>query len=90
MQVLLDTFWQLTDRLGGAPSPAAPQERVSDDVLHQAALTCLQHWRDDPAGGRAASAVVAGEWIQLLGALTADLAEPVAAAVEAARVPWWR
>jgi hypothetical protein len=64
---------------------------VSDDVLHEAALTCVRRWRDDPAGGRAAIAVVvAAEWIGQLGALAADLEEPVAAALQAARVPWWR
>src|SRR5205823_3729131 len=30
MQVLLDAFRRLADRLGGAPSPAEPRERVSD------------------------------------------------------------
>jgi hypothetical protein len=34
--------------------------------------------------------MVAGEWIAQLGVLAAGLEEPVAAAVEAARVPWWR
>jgi hypothetical protein len=64
---------------------------VVDAVLQEAALTCLQRWRDDPTGGRAAIAVVvAGEWIGQLGVLAADLEEPVSAAVEAARVPWWR
>ena len=33
---------------------------------------------------------VTREWIEQLGVLAADLEEPVAAAVEAARVPWWR
>jgi uncharacterized membrane protein YccC len=91
MQVLLASFRRLADRLGDAPGPAEPQERVSDTVLHEAALTCFQRWRDDRAGGRAAIAVVvAGEWIGQLGVLAADLEEPITAAVEAARVPWWR
>jgi hypothetical protein len=91
MQVLLAAFLRLADRLSGATGPAEPQVRVSDDVLHETALTCLQRWRDDPAGGRTAIAVVvATEWIGQLGALAVDLEEPVAAAVEAARVPWWR
>jgi hypothetical protein len=91
MQVLLATFLRLADRLGGALRPTEPQERVSDAVLHAAALACLQRWRDDPAGGRAAIAVVvAGEWIAQLGVLAADLEEPLTVAVEAARVPWWR
>jgi uncharacterized membrane protein YccC len=89
-QVLVATFLWLADRLG-APSAAGPQERVAEDVLREAALTCLRRWKEDPAGDRAAIAVVvAGEWLQQLGALATDLEEPVAAAVEAARVPWWR
>jgi uncharacterized membrane protein YccC len=91
MQALLATFLRLANRLSGATGTAEPQARVSDDVLHEAALTCVRRWRDDPAGGRAAIAVVvAAEWIGQLGALAADLEEPVAAALQAARVPWWR
>jgi uncharacterized membrane protein YccC len=91
MQVLLASFRRLADRLGDGPGPTEPQERVSDAVLRAAALTCLQRWGEDLMGGRAAIAVVvAGEWIAQLGALAADLEEPVATAVEAARVPWWR
>ena len=91
MQAMVATFVQLADRLGSATGGAGPQVRVSDNVLHEAALTCLHRWKEDPAGGRAAIAVVAaGEWIEQLGALAADLEEPVAAAVKGARTAWWR
>jgi hypothetical protein len=41
--------------------------------------------------GRGAMAVVmAGEWVQNLTRLEADLEESVNAAVEAAQKPWWR
>jgi len=34
--------------------------------------------------------VMAGEWVQDLSRMEADLGEPVRAAVEAAQKPWWR
>jgi hypothetical protein len=34
--------------------------------------------------------VMAGEWVQYLARLEADLEGAVSAAVEAARKPWWR
>jgi hypothetical protein len=34
--------------------------------------------------------VMAGEWLRNLARLEADLEQPVDAAVEAARIPWWR
>ena len=36
------------------------------------------------------AAVMAGEWTQNVARLVADLEQPVNAAVEAARLPWWR
>jgi len=34
--------------------------------------------------------VMAGEWVQDLARLEADLEDAVGSAVEAARKPWWR
>jgi hypothetical protein len=34
--------------------------------------------------------VVAGEWVEHLGALAVALEKPVAEVAAAARVPWWR
>jgi hypothetical protein len=34
--------------------------------------------------------VVAGEWVEQLGALALALEKQVAEVAEAARVPWWR
>lgn len=90
-QLMLASFVRLADRLAGSPSALLSGTRVSSDTLRQVALSGLRRWRDDPAQGRAALAVVmAGGWIQQLGELTSDLEAPVARAVEAARVPWWR
>jgi hypothetical protein len=34
--------------------------------------------------------VIAGEWVENLGRLSTDLEEPVAAAMRAADIHWWR
>ena len=88
---VLEDFLRLADRLSNIRRASRPLDRVSDKGLRDASLTCLRLWRDGPARGRSAIAVVsAAEWLEQLGELAADLEEPVAAAVEAARVPWWR
>jgi uncharacterized membrane protein YccC len=90
-QLMLAGFLRLADQLEGTTSALLSGASVSDDALREAALSCLRRWRDDPAGGRSAMAVVmAGEWIQQLGELTATLDTPVTRAVEAGRAPWWR
>jgi uncharacterized membrane protein YccC len=89
--VVVAAFNRLAARLDGAPGAAGPLETVSGAVLREAALACLHRWKEDPTQGRAAIAVVtAGEWIDELGAQAGDLEEPVTAAIEAARLPWWR
>ena len=65
--------------------------RVSIERLRAAALDCLRRWRNDEAVGRSAIAVVtAGEWAQNVARLEDDLEPSVNAAVETARLPWWR
>jgi hypothetical protein len=60
-------------------------------MLREDVLRLLDDWRSNPQSGHAAiTAVTLAEWIQLLGGLVARLGQPVAATVEAARVPWWR
>jgi hypothetical protein len=64
---------------------------VSLSALRQAELGCLGRWQQDVEVGKGAIAVViAGEWVQDLTRLEADLEEAVGAAVEAAQKPWWR
>jgi uncharacterized membrane protein YccC len=66
--------------------PVGPETMLREDVLR-----LLDDWRSNPQSGHAAiTAVTLAEWIQLLGGLVARLGQPVAATVEAARVPWWR
>jgi hypothetical protein len=64
---------------------------VSLSALRQAELGCLGRWQKDAKVGKGAIAVViAGEWVQDLTRLEADLEEAVGVAVEAAKKPWWR
>ena len=88
--ILLASLVQLADRLALVHA-AERHDDVSVDRLRAAALDCLRRWRNDESAGKAAIAVVmAGEWTQNVAHLVADLEQPVNAAVEAARLPWWR
>ncbi|MGH2443963.1 MAG: FUSC family protein, partial [Chloroflexota bacterium] len=88
---LLNGFDGLAEQLEGKPGANDGQIALSDDALREAALTGLRDWQHDPESGRAAMAIVmASEWTQELGGLTHDLQKPVAQAVKAAQMPWWR
>jgi uncharacterized membrane protein YccC len=88
---LLASLSRLADRLDAADGGDGPAPHRAGERLRQAALTCLARWREDPSTGRSAIAVAAaGEWVQLLRSLGADLEGPVTEAARAARVPWWR
>jgi hypothetical protein len=59
--------------------------------VRQAAVGCMSRAGSDEAATRAAMAVViAGEWVQNLARMEADLEEPVRTAVAAAATRWWR
>jgi uncharacterized membrane protein YccC len=88
---LLARFLRVADDLEQERHGTGSTEPVSTDALRAAALACLRRWGDDPAAGRAALAVVmAAEWAQNLARLEEDVEQPVSAAVDAARIPWWR
>ena len=90
VSILLAAFTRLADRLSLSRAPE-PQARVSPAALRQGALRYLRRWQSDAGAGKAAMAVVmAGEWVQSLARLEADLEEAAGTAVEAARKPWWR
>lgn len=90
-QLMLVTLLRLADSLEGTSSPLLSGTGVSDEALRAAALSSIRFWRDDPSQRQSALAVVmAGEWIQQLGGLTADLEAPVADMVQGNQVPWWR
>ncbi|HEY8672618.1 MAG TPA: FUSC family protein [Candidatus Dormibacteraeota bacterium] len=89
--VLLTGLTHLADELAGDGADAVPLERPSLDALNLAALTCMRDAGNDGGSTSGAMAVViAGEWVENLGRLTADLEQPVAAAVGAAEIHWWR
>jgi uncharacterized membrane protein YccC len=91
LQVMVDAFGRLAAQLDDATSDAGHSKAVSGDLLREAAQDCMRRWQEDPTRGRSAIAVaVAGEWIEELGAQAEELEKPVVAAVEAARLPWWR
>jgi uncharacterized membrane protein YccC len=90
VRALLAAYLNLAGRLDLSPA-AGPEARVSLSALRQAELGCLRRWQTNAEVGRGAMAVVmAGEWVQNLTRLEADLEEPVSAAAEAAQKPWWR
>lgn len=90
VRTLLGALGRLADRLDLSGATEL-ESRVSLPVLRRAALGCLGRWQTDPDVGRGAMAVVmAGEWVQDLARLEADLEGAVCTAVEAARKPWWR
>jgi hypothetical protein len=88
--IMIGGLIALADRLALGDWQASP-ERVSREALRNASLDCLRRWRNDDRAGRGAMAVViAGEWVENIARLEADLERPVTVAVEAARTPWWR
>jgi uncharacterized membrane protein YccC len=88
--ILLAGLAQLADRLALVPA-SENHDHVSIDRLRAAAVDCLRRWRNDESIGRGAIAVVmAGEWTENVARMEVDLEQPVGAAVEAARTPWWR
>jgi uncharacterized membrane protein YccC len=90
VQALLGGYLSLADRLSLSPA-SQPRPEVSAGSLREAELGCLRRWHSDAQIGRGAMAVVmAGEWVQYLARLEADLGGAVSTAVEAARKPWWR
>lgn len=91
VRVLLAGVAHLADALGGDAPDGVTVERPSLEALNQAAVTCMRRAGSDAGSTHGAMAVViAGEWVQNLGRLTADLEQPVAAAVHAADIHWWR
>jgi hypothetical protein len=91
VRALLAAYLNLAERLDLAPRATGLEARVSLSALRQAELGCLRRWQTDAEVGMGAMAVVmAGEWVQSLTRLEADLEGAASAAVEAAQKPWWR
>jgi uncharacterized membrane protein YccC len=91
MQALLAGIMYLAGELAGRPVDGEHPERPSAQALRDAAIGCMRRSGNDERAARGAMAVViAGEWVQNLARLEADLEQPVKAAADAARVHWWR
>jgi hypothetical protein len=91
VEVLLAGLSHLAEELAGGGRDGVPVQRPSLEALNQAAVTCMR--RAGSGGGSAHGAmavVIAGEWVENLARLEADLERPVAAAVRAAEIHWWR
>jgi uncharacterized membrane protein YccC len=87
----LEALRRLGDRLDRTHVDGQAAPAGSDGRLRDAALGCLQNWRDHPDAGHSAIAiVVAVEWMEQLAELTAALQLPVSELAKAGRVPWWR
>jgi hypothetical protein len=81
----------LADELTGVHDGRAPPALPSAEALRSAAVDCMRRSPSDERATRGAIAVViAGEWVQNLGRMEADLEQPVEAAVAAAQIHWWR
>jgi hypothetical protein len=87
---LVATFERLATYLR-TMRPVESGTRLSDDRIRAANLRLLRDWRTRAADVRTAiMAVTLAEWLQFLNQLTAGLEQPVAATIQAARIPWWR
>jgi uncharacterized membrane protein YccC len=91
VQILLGGIRYLADELATRVSHGEHPEPPSAAALREAGLGCMRRSGSDEQAARGAMAVViAGEWVQNLARMEADLEQTVDAAVAAARVPWWR
>jgi uncharacterized membrane protein YccC len=91
VHTLLAGLGRLADELAGDSHYSEQPEHASVSALRSAAVECMRLAGDNGHATRGAMAVVmAGEWVQNLARLTADLEEPVNRAVDAAGIRWWR
>jgi uncharacterized membrane protein YccC len=91
VRILLAGVDRLADELTGLHNNHSPPEQPSAEALRAAAVDCMRRSGSDERAIRGAMAVViAGEWVQNLARMEADVQQPVDAAVAAARIHWWR
>lgn len=91
VRALLSGFGHIADELADTTREVAAPVPPSAEALRSAAIGCMRRAGSDEAAERGAMAVVvAGEWVQNLARLTADLERPAQATVDAARIRWWR
>jgi uncharacterized membrane protein YccC len=91
VHTLLAGIGQLGADLAARARGGAPPRRPSAEALRDAAIGCMRRAAGSEGATRGAIAVViAGEWVQNLARMEADLEEPVRQATEAAGTRWWR
>jgi hypothetical protein len=91
VHTLLAGIGQLAADLAAGARGGAPPGRPSAEALRDAAIGCMRRAGGSEGATRGAIAVViAGEWVQNLARMEADLEKPVKQATEAARIRWWR
>jgi uncharacterized membrane protein YccC len=92
VHTLLDGIGRLATQLaGGGNHDGGAAGAPSADAVRGAAVGCMRRAGNDEGATRGAMAVViAGEWVQNLARMEADLDEPVQEAVRAAGAQWWR
>jgi uncharacterized membrane protein YccC len=89
--LLLTGIGHLADQLAGDSTGSTPDAAPSNEALRSAAAGCLRRAGTDEQAVHGAMAVVAaGEWVQNLAWLEAELEQPVRAAVAASAIRWWR
>ncbi len=90
VRTLLDGLRQLGDELARGAGGGAAVGRPSAEAVRGAALGCMSRVGDGDSARGAMAVVIAGEWVQNLARMEADLEEPVNSALRAAGTPWWQ
>jgi uncharacterized membrane protein YccC len=89
-QALVATFERLAMRLD-TMQPVETTTGPRTEQVRDAIVRLLRAWAARATDGHTViAAVTLAEWLQFLSRLTAGLEPPIAATIEAARVPWWR
>jgi hypothetical protein len=88
---LLARIRGIAEELAGSVNGGAPPEMPSPEAVRAAAVECMRRAGNDERAAHSAMAVlIAGEWVDNVARLVADLDRPVKAAVAAAGIQWWR
>ncbi|HEV7680348.1 MAG TPA: FUSC family protein [Candidatus Dormibacteraeota bacterium] len=95
VRALLGTVEHLAEELDGRRSGAAQRTERSavppSTSVRSAVVECMRRAVHDESAARGAmAALIAGEWVDNLARLAAEIEDAVRAAGEAAATPWWR